>query len=76
MVGWPLKEFSHSIRELQIGSDATNLDFAMDSDLGLRCEQKDKLEDMRVVWDLELEAITLLWVVEVEREAGAEVEAE
>ncbi len=44
----------------------------MDSDLGLRCERKDKLEDMRVVWDLELEAITLLWVVEVEVEAGAE----
>jgi len=46
----------------------------MDLDLGLRCERNDKLEDMRVVLDLELEAITLLWVVEVE--AGAEVEAE
>jgi len=74
VVGWSLKGFSHSIRELQIGSDATNLYFAMDLDLGLRCERNDKLEDMRVVLDLELEAITLLWVVEVE--AGAEVEAE
>ncbi len=42
----------------------------------MRCERKDELEDMCVLWDLELEAVALLWVVEMEVEAGAEAATE